>query len=77
MTEKPVPVGIELPHKALPSADWADCYRLEVRGRKLTATEAAHLALDHSPAWARLLMRIRDVGAACLGLKTSSRARLP
>jgi hypothetical protein len=71
MTEKPVSVDVKLPHRALSSANWADCYMLEVRGRRMTALDAAHLALDHSPAWARLLMRIRDAVAGRIGLKTT------
>lgn len=71
MAEKPVSVIIDLPQRALPAANWADCYALEVRGRKLTAIDAARMAIGHFPAWARLLLRVRDIVAGWLGLKTA------
>lgn len=71
MAEHPVPVNVKLPQPALPAANWADCCAVEVRARGLTAREAASLAIGYFPAWVRLLLRIRDVAAAGLGLKTT------
>ncbi|MBL0374070.1 DUF2867 domain-containing protein [Rhizobium sp. KVB221] len=61
-----------MPHPALPTANWADCYEIDVRAPTLTAVQAAHMALGHFPPWVKWLMHLRDAIVAVLGLKTSS-----
>ncbi len=70
--EKPVAVKPHLPHAALPSADWADCYQLPVRGPRLAASDAARMALAHFPGWIQGLMRLRNFAARFAGLKLST-----
>jgi hypothetical protein len=63
------PVPVTLPHPALPSADWADCYELAVPGHGLTATAAAQRILGDFPAWVRALMWLRNAAVRPFGLK--------
>lgn len=72
MINKPALVKVRLPHAALPTANWADCYELAIDAPTLTATEAAKVAIGHFPWWVRLLMRIRDRVVGAFGLKTSA-----
>jgi hypothetical protein len=69
---KPIKIKPHLPHPALPDADWADCYRLAVSRRDLTAIEAARLVLGHFPPWVQMLMTIRDTIVAPFGIKAST-----
>lgn len=73
-TMRPVPVPVTLPHPALPLADWADCYRLRVAGRGLTAEAAARQVLSGFPWWADALMRIRNRVVGLFGLKPAAPA---
>ncbi|TAV64750.1 DUF2867 domain-containing protein [Rhizobium leguminosarum] len=72
MTARPRRVAVNLPHPSLPSANWADCYQVDVRVSGLTAEDAARLAIGHFPAWVRSLMRIRDAAVGVVGLKPST-----
>jgi Protein of unknown function (DUF2867) len=71
---KPQKVKVSLPHPALPQADWADCYRLHIAERGLTAMAAARRTLGHFPPWVRMLMTIRNGIVSPFGLKTSHHA---
>jgi hypothetical protein len=53
MTARPTSVEPHLPHPALPGANWADCYQLDVEATGLTAEDAARLAVGHFPGWSR------------------------
>lgn len=61
-------VRFDLPHPALPSADWADCFEVTVPGT-ITAAEAARQAFSQMPAWAGALMTLRDLLMRPFGLK--------
>jgi hypothetical protein len=69
---KPVKVAVRLPNAALPQADWADCYQLDIPENNLSAIDAAKLALGHFPLWVRLLMRLRNIVVAPFGLKLTA-----
>ena len=63
-------VDVDLPHPALPGADWADAYEIDIPGRRMVASEAARLALGKMPGWARRLLAVRNALARMVGLKT-------
>ena len=65
-----VPAG--LPDPALPGADWADAFEIDLRDRRLTAIEAARLTLGRMPGWVRGLMAVRNALGRIVGLKTGS-----
>lgn len=67
----PVSRPVSLPHPLLPRADWADRFTLRLAVDRLTAREAARLALEHPPRWVRALMRARNRLVAPLGLRTA------
>ena len=71
---KPVKVKVNLPHPALPQADWADCYRLHIAERGVMAIDAARRTLGHFPPWVRALMTVRNAAVGLFGLKTSHHA---
>ena len=60
-----------MPHPALPGADWADCYELQVPKSDLTAIVAAHSMLSRFPLWVRLLLRLRDAATGPFGLRST------
>jgi hypothetical protein len=72
MTQKPVSVKPYLPHPALPTANWADCYEVEVNAPPLSAIDAARMAVGRFPLWVRLLMRMRNAATSLVGLKPST-----
>jgi hypothetical protein len=59
-----------LPDPALPKADWADAFEIEVPGRRLSAMDASRVTLGRVPAWARRLLSLRNGLARLAGLKT-------
>jgi hypothetical protein len=67
--QRPVETKVDLPHPALRSANWADCYLLRVTAAGLTAGQAARLAVGRFPLWVRVLMRIRNSVGVLFGLK--------
>jgi hypothetical protein len=69
MTQKPISVKPHLPHPALPTANWADCYEVEVNASHLSAIDAARMAVGRFPLWVRLLMRMRNAATSLVGLK--------
>ena len=71
MSSRPMMVKPHMPHPALPSADWADCYELQVAKSDFTAMAAAHAILSRFPLWVRLLVRLRDAVTGLFGLKSS------
>ena len=64
--------AVKLPHVALPDADWADCFEMDIPDRRLTAIEAAHLSLGRMPGWVRRLMALRNGLGRLFGLKTGA-----
>lgn len=68
---RPISVPVHLPQPALPLANWADCYQIELVGAAKSASEIAHLTLDTFPAWVSLLMRLRNRAVALFGLKAA------
>jgi len=56
------------PHPALPGADWADQYGIEVRG-SLSPREALNEMLARSPGWIAGLLSLRNQIVSPLGLK--------
>jgi hypothetical protein len=71
MTERPIETAVVLPNAALPTANWADAYRLRVVAPGLTPDQAARLALGRFPRWVTILMRIRDAIVRLFGLKST------
>lgn len=59
----------------LAGAQFADAFSTMVATTKLTAREATERMIDRSPRWVELLMRLRDLIVAPLGLKTATVAR--
>lgn len=60
-----------MPHPALPGADWADCYELQIPKSDLTAIVAARSILSRFPLWVRLLLRLRDAAIGPFGLRST------
>jgi len=71
MSSRPMMVKPHMPHPALPSADWADCYELQVAKSDFTAMAAAHAMLGRFPLWVRLLLWLRDAVTGLFGLKST------
>ncbi|MDE1996798.1 MAG: DUF2867 domain-containing protein [Rhizobiaceae bacterium] len=71
MPTRPISVKPHLPHPALPGANWADCYELQVRAPGLSAVQVADMILSRFPLWVRLLMRLRNAVVGVFGLKSS------
>lgn len=71
MPVKPIMVKPRMPHPALPEADWADCFELQVPTSDFTAIAAARIILDHFPLWVRSLLKLRDAVTGVFGLKSS------
>ena len=63
-------VTVKLPHPALPDADWADCFEIDILDRRLTAFDAARLSVGRMPGWVRRLMALRNSLGRLVGLKT-------
>ena len=68
-TRGPVTVPVKLPHPALQTADWADCYRLHVPGSLQTAESVARAMFAKSPGWIEALMAVRNALVGLFGLK--------
>jgi hypothetical protein len=60
-------------YAALPMADFADAFSLDVTGR-IDAPEAAKQAVGRMPGWIARLVTLRNLVVAPLGLKTSADA---
>ncbi|NTI43025.1 DUF2867 domain-containing protein [Rhizobium rhizogenes] len=71
MPAKPIMIEPRMPHPALPGADWADCFELQVPTSDFTAIVAAGMILDHFPLWVRSLLRLRDAVTGVFGLRSS------
>jgi hypothetical protein len=65
-------VAVRLPHVALPGANWADCFEMDVPNRRITAIEAARLSLGRMPRWVHRLMAFRNALGRLVGLKTGA-----
>lgn len=76
MPAKPIMVEPHMPHPALPGADWADCYELQVPTSDFTAITAARAMLGHFPFWVRSLLRLRNAVTGIFGLR-STEYRIP
>ncbi|MGG6894104.1 DUF2867 domain-containing protein [Rhizobium sp. BR 315] len=74
MSARPLMVKPLMPHPALPGADWADCYELQVPKSDFTAIAAARAMLVRFPLWVRLLLKLRDSVTSMFGLKSSGSA---
>ena len=62
-------IAVNLPHPALPGADWGDCFETMVAETGLPAATAARRAFEHMPAWAKGLMALRNMLVRPFGLK--------
>ncbi|MGY5779924.1 DUF2867 domain-containing protein [Rhizobium sp. LEGMi135b] len=71
MSARPLMMKPHMPHPALPGADWADCYELQIPKSDLTAIAAARSMLSRFPLWVRLLLRLRDVATGPFGLRST------
>ncbi|MFT4183791.1 MAG: DUF2867 domain-containing protein [Rhizobium sp.] len=71
MPAKPIMIEPQMPHSALPDADWADCYELQVPASDVTAMTAARAMLGHFPFWVRSLLRLRNALTAVFGLRST------
>ena len=65
-------VPARLPDTALPDADWADAFEIELPDRRLSAMEASRMTLGRVPGWARRLLTLRNALAKLVGLKTDA-----
>ena len=70
-------VAVRLPSPALPGADWADAFEIDVHDRRLTAINAARLTLGRMPDWVRRLMTVRNALGRIVGLKTGAEPGAP
>jgi hypothetical protein len=59
----------------LAGAQFADAYRVTIRGAELDARHAAVKMLEQQPRWIRALMTLRDLFVRPFGLKTTETAR--
>lgn len=71
MSARPLMVKPHMPHPAMPDADWADCYELQVPTADLTAIDVARAMLSRFPPWVRLLMTLRNSVTNVFGLKST------
>lgn len=62
------PVATDLSRSPLHPVSFSDSFVIET-AQRLTAIEAAHIAIGHVPAWVRCLMALRNALVAPLGLK--------
>ncbi|WP_095046109.1 DUF2867 domain-containing protein [Brevundimonas diminuta] len=68
---------LELPHPALPQADWADRFGVEGVGGPLTARQAMERMMTSTPAWVDRLMTLRNRLVRLVGLKTARAEGFP
>ncbi|TXH82866.1 MAG: DUF2867 domain-containing protein [Rhizobium sp.] len=71
MPTRPLMVKPHMPHPALPGADWADRYELQIPKTNLTAAAAARAMFGRFPLWVRLLVRLRNMLTGLFGLKST------
>ena len=70
--------SVDLPHPALPEADWADAWHTEPDRHFPDARAAAEAIFADMPAWVGPLMALRGVMVLPLGLKSGlSNRQLP
>lgn len=62
---------LTLPHPALPSADWGDCYAVITRNHDATALGLARKMFGRSPRWVGLLLSVRNRIVGLFGLKSA------
>ncbi|MBN9479844.1 MAG: DUF2867 domain-containing protein [Bordetella sp.] len=62
---------LDLPHAALPQADWADRFGVEGVAGPLTARQAMERMMTGAPAWVDRLMALRNRLVRLAGLKTA------
>ncbi len=62
---------VALPHRALPSADWADRYAVMTRNDDATALDLARKMFGRSPRWVGLLLSLRNRIVGLFGLKSA------
>lgn len=62
---------VALPHRALPSADWADRYAVNTLTRDSTALDLARSLFGHAPRWVHLLLSLRNRIVGLFGLKSA------
>lgn len=65
----PAEIPPEMPNAALPNADWADAFVLELPKDQRTARHIASVTLGSSPKWLKVLLSIRNNLMAPFGLK--------
>ncbi len=70
-------IDVDLPHPALPGADWADAFRVATRKRFANARTASEAAFANFPAWVNALMALRNLIVTPFGLKTGEHDRPP
>lgn len=69
-SSKATKVPPTLPDPALPDADWADAFEIMTQDTSLSMMDIAQRTIGTVPAWARHLMRLRNLVVAPFGLKT-------
>lgn len=65
----PIEVQPEMPNEALPNADWADAFEIELPIDQRTARSIASTTLGSSPKWLQMLLSIRNAVVKPFGLK--------
>ena len=68
-----VETPLELPHVALPGADWGDAFTTHVKRPFQNARAAGAAAYETFPPWVHGLMALRNIIVAPFGLKTGHR----
>lgn len=59
----------QLPHPALPDADWADCFEKVIAGEPVSAEMVARRTFERMPPWVGQLMSLRNLLIRPFGLK--------
>ncbi len=62
-------VEVNLPHPALPGADWGDCYKIEVSTKFDSAHQAAESIIAAFPNWTYPALVFRQLLVSPFGLK--------
>lgn len=65
-------VAPEMPHGALPDADWGDAYAIRMQAKGWTVRQVAEKAIGPMPGWARWLLFVRNLVVSPFGLRPAA-----
>ncbi|WP_120278633.1 DUF2867 domain-containing protein [Rhizobium sp. AG855] len=63
--------SVTLPHRALPLANWADCYTVTIFDPEAKALDLARAMFERAPRWIALLLALRNSIVVLFGLKSA------